>query len=94
MKTRPWNRRLWGIAFYGGDKGDTPMLIGTAWDKIRERAYVGEPARALLFRTRRQAREWCRNQNQKWIHRQDILSKWRVRPVRVQETLTIREDVK
>lgn len=88
-----WNKLLWGVEFTGR-KGER-MLIGECWsDTSNATRHDGEPTRALLFCTRAQAREWCADENRKWRERAQlvpIVSKWRVRPVRVRETVVIVE---
>lgn len=72
-----WIRRLWGVEFSG--KLTRPHLIGSLW-AARASTYHEEPTRALLFCTRKQAREWCKSKNQ-------CCADWRFRPVRVVETV-------
>lgn len=86
--TMPWDRLLWGVLFYSGD--DPPILIGYRCisEPCHAAGHEGEPTRALLFNTRRQARIWCDETNQKWLERRDgSLELWRVRPVRVREII-------
>jgi len=83
MKRMWWNRRLWGIEFRGADK--EPMLIGLVWLDHKPNLYQGEPTRALLFMTRKQARTYCANQRARYKARTDSLRLWRFRPIRVQE---------
>ncbi len=83
-----WRRIRWGILLYGADR--KPTMIGALWDgRVKERAefYEGEPARALLFMTRLQARKWCAAERAKYKSRSDFVSLWRFRPVRVVETV-------
>ena len=88
-----WHRLLWGVVFTGGMLRDLPMLLGGLWhDEAREfnGFYEGEPTRALLFCTRREARHWCNDTNRKWQATKDpIQQRWRVSPVRVRETVVI-----
>jgi hypothetical protein len=83
---------LWGVAFSGVGK-EAPMLIGGLWAiDLGGDPYPGEPSRALLFCTRAQARAWCTETMRKWRdgrQRDDTLMAWRVRPVRVRETVVI-----
>ena len=80
-----WNRILWGVEFVYSRSG-ARFLCGTAWMKPPpQSAYDGEPTRALLFVTRKQAREWCKNKQAGYANRSDSLAKWRFRPVRVRE---------
>ena len=89
--TARWNRLLWGVEFTGSRPDDEPMLIGAMWaTDVRGEPYPGEPSRALLFSARAQARAWCAGTLRKWRDGRspdDIVSKWRVRPVRVRETV-------
>ena len=79
-----WNRLLWGVEFV--DTRGNRLLCGTHWMNPPPRsAYDGEPTRAILFVTRKQAREWCRNKQAEYTGRSDFLAKWRFRPVRVRE---------
>ena len=84
-----WNRALWGVRFTGADKTKSPMLIGSSWaTDLGGTQYLGEPTRALLFRTRAQARAWCRQTLSDWRngrHCDDSVRYWRVMPVRVRE---------
>jgi hypothetical protein len=75
-----WNRVLWGVEF--SSKIDGPIVIGAAWDNIFPNAYVGEPTRALLFNTRRQAREWCHRRNEA-----NNQPGWKFKPIKIRETL-------
>lgn len=86
---RPWDRKLWAVAFTGGDRSDPPILIGGLWHKPPvPPSYLGEPTRPLLFCTRAQAREWCGARMAEWqAHPDEILRRWRVRPVRVREVV-------
>ena len=92
---RRWDKRLWGVLFHGHDKRDQPMLLGAMWhDEARkfEGAYAGEPTRALLFCSRREARTWCSETMEKWRdgrQRDDAVTRWRVEPVRVRETVQV-----
>lgn len=83
-----WDKLLWGIEFKGAMPGDTPILIGTAWVRPPMNGrYSGEPTRAMLFNTRREAREWCSAKMAEYAGRSDCCKKWRFRPVRVRETV-------
>jgi hypothetical protein len=87
--TKPWTRLLWGIEFTGTD--GKPILIGAMWDeqvRTKSKPYPGEPNRALLFTTRRGARDWCVGRNAEWKFGAST-RKWRVRPVRVVETVRV-----
>ena len=92
-RRQPWHRLLWGVAFTARRGDPEPMLIGSTWhEPVRQRKadWPGEPTRALLFTTRAGAADWCRETNAKWSDYPvgHICRKWRVRPVRVRETVT------
>lgn len=84
---KPWDRLQWGIVLAGSRKDDPPTLVGRTWARdLGGEPHKGEPTRALLFCTRRQAREWCDTTNAGWRSKPDlIVSRWRVRPIRVRE---------
>lgn len=70
-----------------------PYILGSHWDDhywqdapTVHRGVI-EISRALLFPTRVLARAWCDTRMAKWAGRQDCMAKWRVRPVRVRETV-------
>lgn len=91
---RRWDRLLWGVHFSSGHiSEDAPMLIGSLWAAdMLGTPYPGEPTRALLFRTRREARAWCAETLIKWRdgrQRDAIVMRWMVRPVRVRETVRV-----
>jgi hypothetical protein len=90
---RPWRLKVWGVAFSTGDARQSPMLIGTLWDDAEKRLLnrrTSEPARALLFCGRAQARDWCRAKMAEWAeHGDPHVRAWRVRPVRVTETARV-----
>ena len=80
-----WNRLLWGVELFA-KKGEAFCLCGTAWmSPPPQSAYDGEPTRGLLFMTRKQAREWCKEKQAGYAERSDECAKWRFRPVRVRE---------
>jgi hypothetical protein len=83
----PWVRMHWAIVFK--TNFDRYSMIGTTWDKRGREVPKTEPTRPLLFRTRKQAVDWCREQNAYW-HSTDYGKKWRVKPVRVIESVSIR----
>lgn len=86
-----WDRPLWGVKFTGSRTDDEPLLIGSLWVAgAPVIPYIGEPTRALLFCTRDQARAWCAEKMREWRTGRaddDIVMRWRVRPVRVRETV-------
>jgi hypothetical protein len=95
LKTTTNGRLLWGIEFASRDMksggvvpgpNDKPFLLYTAWDKLRDPMYDGEPTRCLLFTTRRQARNWCRSKLKYWC--KVGITKWTLNPVQVMECVT------
>jgi len=89
-----WDRPLWGILFTGSLRDDDPMLIGCLWDsefRTGNKPYDGEPTRAMLFCTRKTAAAWCKKTNAEWRKRPkgDFVRAWRVKPVRVRETVAV-----
>ncbi len=88
---RPWNRLLWGVEF--SRPRSSPILIGSVWCKPMPKGqYDGEPPHALLFTTRKAAREWCRVEMDKRKGRSDCYADWRFRAVRVRETARVVDD--
>ena len=93
---RRWDRLLWGVEFSSGSRMSAPMLIGRLWatEWASSTPYPGEPTRALLFTTRELARKWCAETMSKWRdgrQHDDCVSRWRVRAVRVRETVRVEE---
>lgn len=88
---KPWDRLLWGIVFTskGIYPSDPPALIGGGWD-TREGSDrpSSEPSRPVLFRTRKQAADWCRERNAMWKKNNRPLG-WHVKPVRVREVVSV-----
>lgn len=82
-----WNRLLWGVEL--SSPLSKPKLIGSLWHGQTPYPYPDEPTRALLFCTRKAAREWCRAEMAKCAWRCDYCSDWRFRPVRVRETVKV-----
>ena len=87
-----WDRLVWGAEFTGGIEGDKPMLIGASWSwdsstSSRPKPCYGEPSRALLFETRKLAREWCHRKQSEYAGRSDCCRYWKFRAVRVRETV-------
>lgn len=80
-----WNRKLWGVELI--TPNNTTTLIGSGWIHNNVSHYTGEPTRALLFCTRRQAREWCHGKMQEYAGRKDCCADWRYRAVRVVESV-------
>lgn len=88
-----WDRKLWGVQFSNG-LGEKPWLIGSLWnDEAKYAPHVAEPTRALLFNDRAHARMWCARKNAIWKSYPDgdVVRSWRVRPVRVRETVKVEE---
>lgn len=88
MKTKPlasWDHMFWGAEMrYDSDRKEW-MLLGVAWHSLVLPTYEGQPPRALLFTTRRLAREWCAA---KTIACKRHSDDWQFRAVRVRETIT------
>ena len=84
-KVRPWRKLLWAVETYS--PLSRPHLIGRLWHDSTPKPYDGEPTRALLFCTRKDARAYCRAEHDKYRGRQDCCADWRFRPVRVLETV-------
>lgn len=86
-----WDHLLWGVEFRGVRRDDPPMLLGNLWaEDMLGVPYPGEPRRALLFCTRKQARDWCDETMRKWRdgrQKNDSVARWNVRAVRVRETV-------
>ena len=82
----PWRRDLWGIL--AGGKNSEPFLLTSIWDDVlvERNFYDGEPPRALLFTTRADARKWMAGRT---IIDPAEVKKWRLRPVRVRETVSV-----
>lgn len=93
---RGWSRQLWGVVLTSGDGDERPMLIGSLWHhgELRRAQYTGEPPRALLFMTRQEARTWCAERQAEYETRPDTdpTRYWRLRPVRVRETVQIERE--
>ena len=78
-------RHLWGLRLRGKTPGDPDTgLLYDAWHELTEDRWPGEPNWPLLFRTRRQAVEWKRNAESKFVR-----LGWKFRVVRAE--LTVRE---
>jgi len=85
VKGRAWNRVMWGVEQGCKHFPNERLIIGKAWHIIKNGDYPGEPARCLLFTTRKYARQWCKIATEKSrSHSPD----WWFRPVRVRETVT------
>lgn len=93
-RRRPWCHTQWGVEFTNSRA--EALLLGSLWDAgefarwQRGDMRASEPTRALLFCRRAQAREWCAAKNAEWREHSDAIVKaWRVRPVRVRETVQV-----
>lgn len=91
MISNSWNRKFWGIVLHTNDRD--PMLLGSLWAGGNQLVrYDDEPTRALLFCSRKKAREFCRKRNEYYKdHKSNTLNKWRVKVVRVIEKVEIIE---
>lgn len=87
---KSWDRLQWGVAFTGS-LDEQAILIGATWAReFQTKPYPGEPTRALLFCTRKQARDWCLGKMAQWRdgrEKTDPVCRWRVFPVRVREVV-------
>lgn len=87
--TPEWSCIHWGILFVPNFRDEPPTLIGRAWlSPTMPKPYPEEPSRALLFKTRTQARAYCRRQHEKY---KDSCPHWKFKPVKVRETVKICE---
>lgn len=91
---RGWSHLRWGVVFLTpeSETGYRARMIGSLFhDEAGKSPYPGEPTRALVFHTRRDAREWCEAENAKWRDYPvgHICRNWRMRVVRVRETVTV-----
>lgn len=95
MKARPWVTLRWGVTFQSRNTPhEPPILIGRLWtsDGLTDVKYPDyEPGRALLFHRRHQARTWCAAKNAGYAAYPEghICRAWRMRVVRVRETVTV-----
>lgn len=84
------SRLLWGVQLVTqSGPGD---LLGSAWAEVvfQRRTWHGEPARNLLFYSRRHARNFVRESMAKWRKTDPATAKrWRLRVVRVRETVEV-----
>lgn len=83
---------LWGVRMYSGN--DMPSgLLFKAWTGIpREPWYDGEPTEPLLFRTKKQAKAWCKARNEEYkASRDPIVRAWRMKMCRVRRTVEVME---
>lgn len=81
-----WSRKFWGVCFT--DRDGRQHLIGEGWAAHRLTRATDAPGRALLFMSRREARNWCRERLRQWSSGDAITAQWRVSPVRVVESVT------
>jgi len=83
-----WDQKLWGImVFY--KKIQYRCLAGEWWCSERSKIFKDNPiknqiTRALLFRTRKHAREWLKNE--KCIYQSD---RFKFKIVKVRETVRV-----
>ena len=85
MKPQIFHRTiLWAAHFHvGREKGFVPY---EAWHTTsRPRVYLGEPQRAMLFRTRKECAVWCKEKREA---SKKHSKHWYFKPIRVEETLT------
>ena len=75
-----WDRVLWGVEFRSRDKDEPTILVGALWASAVRLGHYGEPTRTLLFCTRKQARDWCRESNERDGH-----LGWKYTPIKVRE---------
>lgn len=88
-----WDRKMWGIELWigAGETGKEYVgLLGGGWNgREAERArYEGEPTRVLVFRTRKQARDYCVKKHLEYKDH-PVCGRWRFCPVRVRETVRV-----
>ena len=76
-----WDKKLWGIEYTTLD--GRKIIISNMWHhySAAPHLYPGEPSRAMLFTTRKTAREWMASESHYSVSRRY----WRV--VRVRETV-------
>lgn len=84
MRTKPWDRRLWGVLFTSATSEQ--LLIGRSW--FDKELHGKEPTRPMLFQNRKLAREACATLMAEWSDNESLKS-WRVRPVRVRERVEV-----
>jgi len=82
--SHPWDYLRWAVKMSSKSCCPEGMLIGTAWHKVTPALYEGAPSRALLFNSRKQARDWCRA---KTIECAKHSTDWKYTAVRVRETI-------
>ena len=79
------SRIVWGILLKS--KGETIGPLYCAWKQNYELQYTGEPSRPLIFNTRKQAREYCRDTHARWLYHPHC-SQWRFSVVKLIESLS------
>lgn len=85
-------QELWGILFYAlRDLHEQPFLISKTWRGYVLPHYDGEAGRLLLFRTRRHAHAWAKEENARFraYPHGHPCRLWRFRVVRVCERVTV-----
>ena len=75
-----WDRVLWGIELKSTITTEPPMMLGARRDTTDRCGHDGEPTRTLLFCTRKQARDWRRENNERDGH-----LGWKYTPIKVRE---------
>lgn len=77
---------LWAVEMRSVKERPEGMLIGEAWiyGPTPPLRFEGQTSRCLLFKTRGQARRWCREAEARSRRHNPS---WRFRPVRVRETV-------
>lgn len=60
------SRKLWGIKLTQKSNGHSFLLFGGWHEAMIKSHYKGEPRWAVLFETRIDAREWCKNKNNEY----------------------------
>ena len=81
-----WDRKLWGVWFNA--PRTEGFLISDTWDNYRPVVRAEEPTRALLFTTRKAAREWCKARLA-YYSDHNICKDRKFRAVRVWERVTV-----
>lgn len=84
---KPWDRKLWGVVYEA--KGlPSRSLLGCECDKypLDPPRYFGESSRALTFRARYSAQQWCSKRNRRERY---LKSGLHYRVVRVRELVEI-----
>ena len=83
------SRLLWAVMFWDGSPDGRPHLCFGGWHPEMHERYQMEPSRLVAFRTRKAARTFADANTARWKQRSDFVNKWRMRVVRVRETVTV-----